>query len=372
MSRLLLAVLLCALPSRAFAWPRQAFEDQDVVTRSEVIAVAHLKPGSVQYVPHPGGGSWEHHATLVIVEVIAGHAAPGEVPIIIHYGLDPLLEGKLNESGHTVSLPGAFAKGSIQILDSGSSAISFTPVVADATQDHLWFLRRRSGIYGREPGTGNLGIVDPEDVRPLDKRAYLALYLHPDAEIAITAWARTHDEPSASRWLDHLEVQRLAKLADPARRVEKLLPYFERGTLWGLHAEAEEAILAAGADASGPRLLARYATAKRGLRESIVDIWGRTHFRGAVDTLVAQLDAADRFWAVQQLAPGWWNVDSPITTERRERYSDVYEAVVALERIGDPRAKPAIERTLVRWKKIAFDNPQIVESCEAALGTFAK
>jgi hypothetical protein len=62
MSRWLLVIVLCAVPSRAFAWIREPFEDADVVARSELIVVAHVKPGSIRYV-EPGDGLWVHHAT---------------------------------------------------------------------------------------------------------------------------------------------------------------------------------------------------------------------------------------------------------------------------------------------------------------------
>jgi hypothetical protein len=103
-------------------------------------------------------------------------------------------------------------------------------------------------------------------------------------------------------------------------------------------------------------------------------IWRRTRFKGAVKTLIGVLDQTDRFWAKQQLTKGWWNsdVDSALTIERRDRYDDVYEAVLALGAIGDARATAAVSLTLQRWKATSFDNRQMIEACTSALATFAR
>ena len=50
----------------------------------------------------------------------------------------------------------------------------------------------------------------------------------------------------------------------------------------------------------------------------------------------------------------------------------VFDGVIALGRIGDPRAKEAIEMSRRRWQAIAFENPQIVEACDRALEVFAR
>jgi len=39
--------------------------------------------------------------------------------------------------------------------------------------------------------------------------------------------------------------------------------------------------------------------------------------------------------------------------------------------IADPRARPAIEKTRKRWVANHFENPQIVEECDAALKVLA-
>ena len=348
---------------------RPQYEDVEVVSRSELVVVAHLKPGSIQLVDH--GNWWENHATLVITDTLKGTAGAAEIPILIHYGLDPLFEGKVATAHQTINLAGRYPTGSVQIIDSGNSACCGPPLLADATRDNVWMLRRLGGDLGREPATsGPLGILDPEDVRVLADKDYLALYLATDPEAAVRAYAKTHvTDTAAARYLDHVDVQHILAITDATTRVDKLIPYFVRNFYWGLHDEVGEGIVAAGADAAGPRLVTLLAAAKGGMRETIISMLGRLHYRGAVDPLVQILAEHDAFWAKQQLAGDWWNdkVDSPLTIERRQRYGDVYSAVTALGQIGDKRARPAIEQTLKRWEAIKFANPQIVEACRDAL-----
>ena len=101
--------------------------------------------------------------------------------------------------------------------------------------------------------------------------------------------------------------------------------------------------------------------------ESIIEMLGRVKSRGCVGDVVALLEEHDRFWATQDLEKGWWNreVGSSLTHRRRDVYGEDYRAVIALGRIGDARAREAIEATRRRWRAIDFENPQIVEACKA-------
>src|SRR3954463_7942432 len=85
------------LSSPALAWERAPYEDAEVVERSPIILVGRVKEGSLQYVPHQkkptDGASWEHTATLAVDEVLKGKVVLKEFPIVIHYGLDPVVTG---------------------------------------------------------------------------------------------------------------------------------------------------------------------------------------------------------------------------------------------------------------------------------------
>lgn len=379
------AVLLLAgfLATPAHARLRAYYEDAVVVERSEVILVGRLKKGSIEYVPHKRkpheGRSWEHHAVLVVGQVLKGTLDEREIPIIIHYGLDPVVGGYLKRDGFMTDLRGGrkdYPKDIIEILDTGSSARRGEPLVGDAGSDNLWFLRRRSGIYGRKPGTGNFGIVDPQDVQPLALKDYFLAYLSEDPEKAVKEYVAKNPELAkrAESYFDHLEIQRILKIADPRARVERLLPYYAKPHRWKHKPEAEEGIVACG-DMAGPYLLQMFHDpAHRKRRTSVMQTWAKLRYEGCVDVLVGLLRKHDEFWAKQELRSGWWNrdVDSELARQRRETYGEVFNAVVALERIGDSRAREAIELTKRRWEGINFSNPQIVKWCEKALRTFSE
>jgi len=104
-------------------------------------------------------------------------------------------------------------------------------------------------------------------------------------------------------------------------------------------------------------------------RYDIIRVWGAIGYSEAVPILIDLLKNHDQFWAAQNLQKGWWNKDvgSDQTRRRRDVYGEVYYSVCALRAFKDPRAQSVIEKTRDRWKAISFNNPQIVEECEAAL-----
>src|ERR1051325_9501795 len=109
--------LACVLPilcvGVAQAFERPSYEDATVVERSELVVVAHLKEGSIEYIPDNSEGSgYVHHARLVIAQVLKGECMEKEIPIIIHYGLKPVVGGHVQRAG--------YPKDIVEIIDSGS------------------------------------------------------------------------------------------------------------------------------------------------------------------------------------------------------------------------------------------------------------
>jgi hypothetical protein len=371
-----LALQLLGTP--ADAWLRRRYEDAEVVARSELIVVGAIKDGSVQYVPHKtdaeGGRSWEHHAILIVHEVLKGECGEKEIPIIIHYGLEPLVNGHSNHDGFEMNSTSApSSRGAIEIVDEGNSQMSFGPLVPDARADNIWLLRRNLKKYGEKTGDA-YGIVDPEDVQPLSLKYYLLCYLGPSPEAAVRAQLQAQPEIArrAIRYLLHLEIARIMKESDPVVRVERLLPYYLSRATWNDENDAENGIVSAG-NVAGPYLRGVYdATPDENVQEQIIRLWGATRYTGCVDLLIEVLSTEDSFWSKQDLKPGWWNaeVESELTQIRRANYGKVYAAVYTLARIGDTRAKHAIEQTRNRWAAIHFENPQIVETCDAAIKAF--
>jgi hypothetical protein len=248
--------------------------------------------------------------------------------------------------------------------------------VSDAGKDNLWFLRKRSGFFGGKPGTGKYGIVDLEDLQPLKLNDYFLAYLSEDPESAVKKHMVNNPDvvKRAQRYLDHLEVQRILKIKDPSHRFEKLLPFYIKRTIWGMTPEARQGIISCG-KVAGKGLMAVFQDSKhRDLRYDVILIWRDIGYNEAVPILINLLKQREQFWENQDLKKGWWNQDvgSELTRKRRGVYGEIYYAVCALRSFADPRAREAIEITRRRWKSINFENPQIVEECEAALKAFTK
>jgi hypothetical protein len=354
-----ITLLLILCPKVALAWERSTYEDATVVERSELIVVAHLKEGSILKVSHEkspvAGASWEYHATLVITKVLKGKCDEQEIPLILHYGLTPNV------------------KDVIEVFDTGSDKGG--SLVRDASEDNLWFLRKRSGIYGREPGTGNYGVVDPQDLQPLESKPYFLCYLSDNPEAAVREYIRKNPDMAArgKRYLDHLEVQRILKTEDPGKRYDALLPFFLNHTTWDMKGEIYDGMVACG-NVAGERLRSVFTDPKHhDLRDTIIRLWRDMGYRPIAPILIDLLIQHDRFWKDQDLKKGWWNdwSDPELTKRRQDIYGEVYSAVYTLRSFGDPKAKDALEMTRKRWSAINFDNKQIVEECEAALRELA-
>lgn len=356
------ALLLFA--STGHAWERPIFEDATVVARSELIVVGRLKPDVVRHIPHkkqPGEGtSWESHAVLVITQVLKGKCDQTEIPIVIHYGLEP------------ITAKAGLPKGVIEIHDvGGTRPLRFGSLVPEATEDNLWFLRKRNGTFGREPGIGNYGIVDPEDLQPLQWKGYFQCYLSQDPERALKdlVWKNPAVADRAKNYFYHLEVQRALKLADEGQRYDRLLPFFLARTTWDMREEAREGLVGCGA-VGGDRLVQVFANPKhKNLRHLILGMWPQMGYRGSVPLLINLLEEHDAFWSLQKIEKGWWGdqADPELTARRQEVFGEIVDAVRAVGSLRDPRAKAALELTKRRWSLAYFDNPEIVQACDQAL-----
>ena len=229
--------------------------DAAVVDRAELIVVGHLKENSIQYVPHPNTPfqdkmeieleqksrpyetnfvphplSWEHHAALLVSEVIKGQCSSNNIPIIIHYGLEPIVGGYANHDGFMIDFRWGntnYPTNLVQIVRQPGSMIMFgeKPAVEDASKDNIWFLRRSRDDYGEIPDTtSDLGVVDYQDIQPLNLEEYFKLYLGPDPETALKSYAVDHPELAyrIQRWLDGLAFkakwEAILKIQDPAAK----------------------------------------------------------------------------------------------------------------------------------------------------------
>jgi hypothetical protein len=231
--------IIVAVTVPTYAWLRYHVEDADLVDRSKLIVVARLRPESIKYVPHQRkkneGRSWEHHATLIVTEVLKGELCKKEIPIVIHYGLDPYIggrcpkdDGKINIHPHRKDFP----KDVVEILDTGNSGFGLVPLVEDAGKNNIWFLQKRSGRYGRKSENGRFGIADPEELQPLSLKSYFLACLAEDPEKAAKKELKKNPALAlrVERYLLYMEFQRVLSITDPNGKAIRLSCYLFPGT----------------------------------------------------------------------------------------------------------------------------------------------
>jgi len=371
-SSLLALALAFAWPLPGIAWMRLWYNDSEVVERSPLIVVGHLKRESIQRFYHQAtgvernhdGASWEHHATLVVSKVLKGTLREVEIPIVLHYGLEPIL-GWGKRHGVKNASPRAVA-----LLDTRNSIVSFNALIDDLGEDAIWFLRRLSREDGKEVETGPYGIRDPEDVRPAMMKEYVLAHLSKNPEAAIRRFVRQHPDQAgyARATLGHFEIERIRQIPDLEVRAGKLLPFYLELRGWYGGHEANAPLLECGA-AAGRLLLGAFGRPEGALRRNdIIRFWGQVRTKEATPILVDLLLAQDRYWATQKADrdPSFdWR-----TGEGGDREGQKYElrqALEALRSIADRSAKEALELTRERWQPAKLDDPGIVELCDKAL-----
>lgn len=390
--------LLLLLASSAHAWIRPLYEDAVLVERSELIVVARVKEGTIRHVGRknkPGRrGSYEHHVTLVVSRVIKGEFVGVELPIVIHYGLTPVVGGYAKGDNFEINLRGVdknYPPEIIELFDTGG--IRGSLALGDLREDKLWFLRKRTGTFGEmpsdekvsteDPGAGKYGIVDPLDVQLYSWLDYFQAYQRDDPEAAIRAWQKENPDltasdqkPSAKRFLDHLEIQRILQIEETDVRYQRLLPYYLANATWNIKFEARDGIIACG-ELAAERLIDVFRDPEQAShRSDIARLWSQMRYREALPILIAALEKHDLFWAEQDLRKNDRNADLESLKAEQDRHrnevsSEVYSIVIALRGIGDQQAVPILERTRERWRQIHGPKSQIGEECETVLGMIA-
>jgi len=371
-AELLIGLALCVLCTPADAWLRRAFEDATVVERSELVVVGRLKEGSIVYVPR--GKGWEHHATLIVTEVLKGKQERNEIPIIIHYGLTPSVGGYAIRDNSMVNKQGRrkdYPKGVVKIMDTGNSAPGLEPLVKDAGKDSLWFLRRLSKKRVQQPGPRKLGIADPQDLRPIELKDYFLAYLSENPEPIIRKYAEGSSQraQSAKRYLAHLEVQRILKIDDPQERLKRLLACYLGGQRWNWKWEARDALISCG-DAAGDLLMKFFDDPRyEALRPDMIFVFRESGYKACAPRLVRLLEAHRVYWAERPLYKGRWDHgrDALDRKTRRRIHLEVYYSVSALRSLGESSATPLIQATKRQWQRDGFKSGQIAEECDRFL-----
>jgi len=186
---LIMVIILLLFSKYLHAELRTTYEDESVVKRAELIIIGHLKPDTIKCFKHINktneGKSSEHHATLIIDEVLKGTIEEKQIQIIINYGLTPVVEGYYENGDMMINIKGNrnnYPKGIIEIMDTLNSAWSNIPLVEDAGKNNIWFLRRiqrKNKIESEKLETLNWGINDPEDLQPIKLEKFFRTLLSP-------------------------------------------------------------------------------------------------------------------------------------------------------------------------------------------------
>lgn len=252
-------VAALSLPVASSAGMSTYVPDHKIVEGNPLIVIARLRPESIEYLPEQepsGGWRWQYRALLAVESVLRGHVKEGEIPILIEYGIEPKVGGPYGlwrddylrltpESRETLK------DQPVSVYAGRSTFADWDPLVSDAAESNLWFLRQVE-----TPGGGSqLGLKGAFDLQPLELRDYFMAYLSADPETEVAAQVRRNPALAerAQEFLDHRQIERALKIQDPADRAEKLI------ALYALYAtkspraayEVREGIVAAGM-AAGP------------------------------------------------------------------------------------------------------------------------
>jgi hypothetical protein len=370
-SFLLLSVIVClAMPSSVQARLRPIFEDYQIVERSELIVVGAIKEGSIKYVEHDNGGpdyspTWEHQAILIVREVLKGTCDEKEISLVIHYGLDPEIDGKLVRHGIILNqnATAGAAHGAIQIEDTANSMRGGPPLTVDARQDHMWFLRRLSGQDGEIVGTGSYGIKDPQDVATLSMKPFARCLLdrNPEAAVRQQMAADSTIAARAMRFLDHCEIERIKPVPDVDERAQRLIPYFLSSEV---SYEAEKALKAIGPEA-GPYLMAVYQRSRDAeVRRHVIGMWGSIRWPGCADILIQLLKTGSD----HQHADGEILLLAEPSPDKEMDFNNAATtAIWTLGEIGEVKAIEAIEMNRSRWASMGAGYRNSVETCDGVL-----
>ena len=169
-------MLLLMVSTAGWCWLRPGTNWVELIDEAELIAVAHLAgPPIVSREERQSGDSTvvndEFRCRLVIDEVLMGEAPGREVPVTLHHGLDAYpstIGGDLVDRGWEPVVGGVEGM-EIAIWDTGSSAASFDPLLADAGEPGIWVLAHYTDRVRRSGGpTEDLSIREPGHLYSID------------------------------------------------------------------------------------------------------------------------------------------------------------------------------------------------------------
>ncbi len=155
------------------AWSEMVYTDAQIVDRSELIVVGHLKRDSLKHQPRS-----DSHAVLVITRVVKGATQAREIPISIsllpapdtYKNADDFANNDLSPRTYDWTKP-------IVLFDNNPDGGSEYPLIDDIRKDQIWLIRKGRGSDRNVSNADSLGVFEPQDVQPLSKVQQLKKYV---------------------------------------------------------------------------------------------------------------------------------------------------------------------------------------------------
>lgn len=356
--------------------------DYEVADRSDFIVVGHLKDNKLQLVQHQessGYKSWEHNTTLVITQVLKGSFGTGECPIVIHYGLQPVILKDHPSFIDNLNPPSAddnhdpnASIGLNWVLTDDIGG----PTSMDIRQDQIWFLRFTTPYHGAQ-STDRPGIWFPQDVQPLSLKMYFTAILSGDPAALTEFTAR--DSPLRERAQEnqsHLRINQIARIPDASQRCDQLLPIFLTEKPHTFTSQfAFDQIIACGSIGAA-KLAPIYQNPKYSdLNEMILSGWEQDKYVDGLPFIVDWLRKEDQWWANQNMKDGIqavaesWRGGRPYNDPHAISYRNIRHTIMVLSSLHGAEGKAVVEQIEKRWKAVDPNN-ELVKVCDDALASF--
>ena len=383
---ILVPLLLPLMAQSVFGWFRMPVNDVQLAERSRLIVVGYVDPASITFVPHDTeeyGKSFHHTAILKIQRILKGTSEETEIPIIIHYGLTPAINGKADQKGYYElnldwMIPDYDTSGSsVQLFDHGSG---FGVNPNNIASPCLWFLQRRTGQYGSECHySAPYGIKDPEEVQALGHESFYKGILQNQNSAFFEALIQNANEDTlllnkAYLYIQKLELDRLGFLCEEAKAKKIMSMYLEFDSFrydrygYDLHLNAlnqcsccKKQIAKEGITSLLKPNEYPSATSKRVVLIDFIGLW---RDQEAVPLLIGILEKQNLYWEKQVLHKDWWKdyTNKKDNAEQRTRYHELVAVIRALSRIKPAEEIPALYQTKKYWSKQPYPNQPAEES----------
>jgi hypothetical protein len=376
--------------AEANAATRRIIWDDELVKDSDFIVIAHLKDNHFQAVTHKESRSYEvteYSTTLVVTKVLKGQMRPGDLSVIIHHGLRPVVL-KENPSIEEQYNPrpadqNTDMRAAIAIQDNGQTLFP-NPISDDVRSDHLWFLRikSRAPAYYEEI-TDKPGLWTPEGIQPAKLEPYYRTILAGDAD-AVGAYAGGDPNSFWSRRVHFcqavLQIDEAAKISDPNARCNSLLAiYVKEGPYTPAGDLALKDVLACGSLGAAKLIpLFKNPPTADFERGTILSAWWKTGFQESVPIIIDWLSKEDQRWTK------WTKADQiyasregpkggePYHDPRSVSFRNMYSAIEVLDDFHATESKPLIQRIRNRWAPAApfLPNNDFLKRCDDTLADF--